>query len=216
MKNIFLSLIAITTIIFSAKAQENHSGKSENTIEQKKEYGHKHGRFDHQRIAEKLNFTDEQKQQLKSVNEDFKNKMQELNSDKNISAEELKEKRQALGKEKMEKVQALLTPEQKAQMQQFKKEGNGKGRMNGAKRMEKMKSTLNLSDDQLAKMKAQKEEFKLKEEAISNNTSLTTEQKTEQFKLLRDERKNSFKSFLTPDQIKKLEEMRHNKPVKTA
>ena len=215
MKNIFLSLIAITTIIFSASAQENSAGKTEKSVEQKKEYGNKHGRFGHKEMAGKLNFTDEQKQQLKSINEDFKNKMQALNNDKNITAEELKEKRHALGKEKMEKMQALMTPEQKEQMQQFRKEGKEKGKMGGAKGMEKFKSTLNLSDEQVAKMKAQKEVFKSKEEAIKNNESLTADQKNEQLKLLRDERKDSFKSFLTPEQIKKLEEMKHNKPVKT-
>ncbi|MEP6594317.1 MAG: hypothetical protein ABJA71_00160 [Ginsengibacter sp.] len=215
MKNVILSLIAITTITFSAKAQENNSGKTENFAEQKKEYKHEHGRFEHQQMAEKLNFTDEQKQQLKSINEDYKNKMQELNNN-NIPADELKEKKHTLVKERMEKVHALLTPEQKIQMQQFKKDGKDKHEMGSGKRMEKMKSTLNLSDEQVSKMKAQKEIFKSKEEAIKNNESLTADQKNEQLKLLRDEKKNSFKSFLTPEQQKKLEGMRHNRPAKTA
>jgi Spy/CpxP family protein refolding chaperone len=193
MKNLFLSLIAITTITFSAKAQENNSGKTENPTEQKKEYG-KHKRFDHQEMAEKLKLTDEQKQQMKSINSDFKNRMQELKN-QNLTAEELKEKRQALAKERMEKVQALLTSEQKTQMQQFKKEGKHERGMASGKRMEKMKSTLNLTDEQLAKMKAEKEVFKSKEEAIKNNESLTADQKNEQLKLLRDEKRNSFKSF---------------------
>ena len=213
MKNLFLSLIAITTITFSAKAQENNFGKTENPTEQKKEYG-KHKRSDYQEMAEKLKLTDEQKEQMKSINSDFKNRMQELKN-QNITAEELKEKRQALAKEKMEKVQALLTPEQKTQMQQFKEEKHERGMASG-KRMEKMKSTLNLTDEQLAKMKAEKEVFKSKEEAIKNNESLTTDQKKEQLKLLKDEKRNSFKSFLTPGQLKKLEEMKSKRPAKTA
>jgi len=68
----------------------------------------------------------------------------------------------------------------------------------------------------LQKMKAKREEFKTKEEAIKNNQSLAGDQKIEQLKSLREERKNSFKSFLTPEQTKKLEEMKHNRPVKTS
>jgi Spy/CpxP family protein refolding chaperone len=216
MKNLFLNLIAITTIIFSAKAQDNNAGKSENPTEQKREYRDKHKGFDHNQMAEKLKLTDEQKKQIKSINSDFKNQMQELNKDKNITSEELKEKKHALAKDRMERIQALLTPEQKLQMEEFKKEGKGKWKMDSGKRMEKLKSTLNLSDEQIEKMKAQKEIFKSKEETIKNNKSLTTDQKNEQLKSLRDEKKNSFKNLLTPEQIKKLEGMKHNRPAKTA
>lgn len=216
MKNLFLSLIAITAIIFSARAQDNNAGKSENPTEQKREYRDKHKGFDHSQMAEKLNLTDEQRQQMKSINSDFKNQMQELNKDKNITSEELKEKKHALAKDRMERIQALLTPEQKLQMKEFKKEGKGKWKMDSGQRMEKLKSTLNLSDEQIEKMKAQKEIFKSKEETIKNNESLTTDQKNEQLKSLRDEKKNSFKNLLTPEQIKKLEEMKYNRPAKTA
>lgn len=215
MKNIFLSLIAITTIAFSAKAQENNSGKTENTTEQKKEYRNEYKRFDHEQIADKLHFTDEQKEQLKSINTDFKNRMEELKKE-NITEEQLKEKKQTLVKERMEKVQALLTPEQKIQMQEFRKEGKGKREMGSGKKMERMKSTLNLTDEQVEKMKAQKEVFKSKEEAIKNDQSLTTDQKNEQLKSLREEKMNSFKSFLTSEQLKKLKEMKHTRPAKTS
>jgi len=216
MKSLLLSLIAITIINFSVKAQKNNSGKSENATEQKKEYGNKYKKFDHQQMSEKLKLTDDQKQQMKSINDDFKNRMQELNKNGNITAQELKEQKHALAKERMEKVQALLTPEQKLQMQEFRKEGKNKRKMDSGKRMEKIKNTLNLSDEQVEKMKAQRFEFKSKEEAIRNNKSLTADEKNDQLKSLRNEKKNSFKSFLTPEQIKKLEEMKHNRPAKTA
>jgi Spy/CpxP family protein refolding chaperone len=213
MKSIFLSLVAITTISLSAKAQENNTGKTENTKEQRKEYKHEH--FHHQQMAEKLNLTGEQKQKLESINADFKSRMEELKKE-NITQQELKEKRQTLAKERMEKVQALLTPEQKTQMEQFRKEGKGAKNMNSGKRMGKMKSTLDLTDEQVAKLKTQKESFKSKAEAIKNNESLPADQKKDQLKALRDEKRNSFKSILTPDQLKKLEEMKHDRPTRTS
>jgi Spy/CpxP family protein refolding chaperone len=215
MKSIFLSLIAITTISFSAKAQENNTGKTENVKEQRKEYKHEHHRFHHQQMAEKLNLTGEQKQKLESINADFKNRVEELKKE-NITQQELKEKRQTLAKERTEKVQALLTPEQKTQIEQFRKEGKGDRSMNSGKRLGKMKSTLDLTDEQVAKLKAQKESFKSKAEAIKNNESLTADQKKDQLKVLRDEKRNSFKSILTSDQLKKLEEMKHDRPARTS
>jgi Spy/CpxP family protein refolding chaperone len=213
MKSIFLSLFA-TAVILSANAQDNNSAKTKNGTEQTKEFGRRH-KADHQQIAEKLNFTDSQKEQFKAINEDFKSKMNDL-KENNLSADELKEKRQTLVKERSEKVQALLTPEQKQQMQEFRKEGKNKREMVGRNRMERMKSTLNLSDEQIAKMKAQREEYKSKAEVIKNNESLTANQKTEQLKSLQEERKNSFKNNLTPEQLQKLEKMKNSKPAKTS
>ena len=213
MKSIFLSLFATAAIIFSANAQDNNQDKT-GTIKSGKEFRKHHGAV-HQQITEKLNLTDEQKQQFKAINEDFKSRMDELKKS-NLSGDEAKEKKQALLKERTEKVQALLTAEQKQQMKAFRKEGGNKGEMAGKNRREKMKSTLNLSDEQVAKMKAQRQEFKSKEEAIKNNESLTSDQKNEQLKSLREERKNSFKSNLTPEQLKKMEEMKHSRPARTS
>ena len=58
--------------------------------------------------------------------------------------------------------------------------------------------------------------YKTKEEAIKNNQALSTDQKNEQMKALREERKNSFRSILTPDQAKKMEEMKQKRTGKAA
>ncbi len=63
-------------------------------------------------MAEKLDLTSDQKQQMKSINMDFKNSMKELKNS-NLSKEELKIKRKALHQERKQKIMALLTPEQK-------------------------------------------------------------------------------------------------------
>ena len=215
MKNIFLSLITIITISFSAKAQEDNASKTDSVIGQKKEFRHEHHSFDQQNMADKLHFTDEQKIQFESINSDFKSSMEELKN-QNLTEKELKEKRQELVKERMEKVQAMLTPEQKTQMQEFRKEGKGRSGMNHGNRMEKIKSSLNLTDEQVEKMKAEREAFKSKEEAIKNDQSLTADQKNEQLKSLRESKMNSFKSILTPDQLKKLEEMKDKRHSRTS
>jgi Spy/CpxP family protein refolding chaperone len=215
MKNIFLSLFTIITLAFSAKAQDDNTPKTEDANDQKKEYRYEHHGFDQQKMADKLHFTDEQKTQFESINSDFKTRIEALEKE-NLTEHELKEKKQALVKERMEKVQALLTPEQKTQMQQCRKEGKGRREMNQGNRMEKIKSSLNLSDEQVEKMKAQREEFKSKEESIKNDQSLTADQKNEQLKSLRESKMNTFKSILTPDQLKKLEEMKDKRHSRTS
>ncbi len=54
-------------------------------------------------MAEKLDLTSDQKQQMKSINMDFKNSMKELKNS-NLSKEELKIKRKALHQERKQKI----------------------------------------------------------------------------------------------------------------
>lgn len=219
MKKIFLSLFVIAAITTGKAQTAREPGTTDNSSgeyrHEKSNHG-KHGKMHGHELAKTLNFTDAQKQQLKSIDEDYKSRVQALDKSSNMSAGELKSKKADLKKEKMQKTMALLTPEQKTALQNLKKEQGQNGEMNQAKQMEKMRSYLNLSDDQVAKIKAQKETFTSKKESIRNNQSLTMEQKKEQMKALKEEEMNNYKSFLTPDQVKKMEEMKHRKPVKTA
>ena len=166
-------------------------------------------------MIKNLNLTETQKQQLESFNKDFKTKLTHLKNDNSSTAEELKAKRKALFIERKQKFDALLTPEQKTKMHEFYKESHKNNKLNHAQRIEKLQSSLGLSNEQVAKIKADRENFRVKSQAIKNDQSLSTDQKKEQFKALRDEMKNNFKSNLTPDQLKKFEEMKSTKPMKT-
>ncbi len=221
MKKILLSLIAIATITFSVDAQtKRNKVEKQNSTEKNDNAKMGHGKHDqkmnHHKMDDKLNLTEAQKQQMKSINMDLKNRMQELKKNDNMTVKEFNAKKEALMQERKQKTQALLTPEQKNQMKQFKKEHSDKREIESGKRMEKMQTNLGLSNDQVAKMKAQKEIYKSRTEAIKNNRSTSNEQKKEQLKALREERKNSFKSFLTPEQLQKLEAMKNKRSMKTS
>lgn len=132
MKKILLSIIAIATIIFSVEAQtkrnntekQNHTEKEGNA-----KMGHrKHSRkMGHHNMDDKLNLTEAQREQMKSINRDFKNKMQELKKNDNMTVKEYNAKKEALMQQRKQKTQALLTREQKNQMKQFKKESGKRG-----------------------------------------------------------------------------------------
>ena len=221
MKKILLSIIAIAIITFSVDAQtKRNNAEKQNRTEKngnaKMGHGKHHQKMNHHKMDDKLNLTEAQRQQMKSINMDFKNRMQELKKNDNMTVKDFNTKKEALMQERKQKTQALLTPEQKNQMKHFKKEKSDKREIESAKRMEKMQTNLGLSNDQVAKMKAQKEIYKSRTVAIKNNQSISTEQKKEQLKALREERKNSFKSFLTPEQLQKLEAMKNKRSMKTS
>ena len=85
-----------------------------------------------------------------------------------------------------------------------------------AKHIEKMKTNLNLSDDQVTKLKAQRSANHAKAEKIKNNESLSREQKKEQMMALKTEAKEQNKKIFTPEQIKKREEMKKSYKDKAA
>ena len=71
-----------------------------------------------------------------------------------------------------------------------------------------VKEKLGLSDEQAEKLKTQNDGYRAKIKAIQENTTLSEDQKKEQMKTARERAATERKSQLTPEQIKKMEEMR--------
>lgn len=79
------------------------------------------------------------------------------------------------------------------------------------KKFDKMKAKLGLSDDQAAKIKANRAAFHEKKKAIKENKSLSESQKKEQIKALAQQKKESMKSILTPEQQEKMKKAKKQK-----
>ena len=79
------------------------------------------------------------------------------------------------------------------------------------KRMDRMKSNLNLTDDQIAKLQNQQENFKAQAKAIKENTSLNEEQKKQNLMDLRKRSQEDEKTVLTAEQLQKKEEMKNKR-----
>jgi len=79
------------------------------------------------------------------------------------------------------------------------------------KRLEKMKSNLNLTEAQVAKIQDLRNSSMKQAKEIRENSSLTQEQKKEQFMSLMKSRKESMNNILTAEQLKKKEEMRNSR-----
>jgi len=165
---------------------------------------------------EKLNLTDQQKAQMKSVNENFKKQMQDLRSQGSITVDQQKEKRTELAKQHREQLAAILTPEQKQQAKEFKahyKDGV-KGDRKG--KMKDFTKVLNLSSDQSSKIASLNETFKSNIKNIKQNSSLNDEQKKDQMKSLMKDHRSAVNNVLTPEQKKQMKDRLKNRPNRNA
>jgi Spy/CpxP family protein refolding chaperone len=69
--------------------------------------------FNEEEVQKSLNLTDDQKDKIKTINEDAGKEMQEIRQSAQGNFQEMGKKMAALGKETMDKVSSLLTDEQK-------------------------------------------------------------------------------------------------------
>ena len=209
-----LSAFAVIAIAANAQATGNESGnagKHQSTPMHHKQgaYGrHPHHRND---MLMKLDLTGAQKEQARALNTEYKNQLKELEKNDAITLKDYRAKKASLEQQRKSKFENILTPEQKDKLAKAKKESSEKRAAMAEKRLEKMKADLNLSDEQVAKIKEQQEQSMARAKAIRENPSLTDEQKKEEFMNLAKSRKESMNSILTTDQVKKKEEMRNNR-----
>jgi Spy/CpxP family protein refolding chaperone len=168
-----------------------------------------------------LNLSDDQKNEMKVINDDFKQQMTDLKkSEDKITVTEWKSKMSTIRKDHHTKVEKVLTDEQKANLKKMHKD-HGKGfRQDKHNRMERMKKELNLTDDQSASLQKSYGESMQKMKAVKEDKSLSDDQKKAQFKTLHDQQQESLKSILTPDQWNKFQEMKKShghgkKPVQS-
>lgn len=199
MKKSMLAVVALVMVAFSASAQHKRIQK--------------HGQHK-KAIAHQLNLTDAQKAQAKANHELFRKQMQELNKNENITVKEFRDRKAALHKDHKAAMQSLLTAEQKAKMTQIKADKKVKKQEMMAKRMDRMKQQLQLSDDQVAKMKTAREGMKTKLMAIKNNEGLDRQQRKEQLMALKKEQKAQFDNILTAEQKEKLKTFKHKRSAK--
>lgn len=208
MKRIVVGTLALMLGVASLQAQD----KTDQTAP-KKEF-HKHGgkpgmRGKHDVDFKKLNLTSDQQVQLKKIREDFKSQMAELKkSEATITAKDYKEKRMAIAKQHQEQMQNLLTQEQKDKLATMRSERGKKFNGGPGRGMDRMKTELGLSDDQSAKIKSLQADTRTKIKGIRDNQSLSDDQKKQQVMAAMKEQRENMNKVLTPDQLKKMEDMK--------
>lgn len=174
-----------------------------------------HHRGQHPRMEfKKLNLTADQQAQMKTLNEDFRKQMQTLNSNESITVKEQRDQREALIKAHKQKIEGLLTAEQKNQLAQMKAARGQKREEIAAKRLERLKDKLGLSEQQVATIKSNEQQTHGKIEAIMKEEKIERTEKRQQLMALKDEMKNNIDKVLTPEQKTKMELLRKERMEK--
>lgn len=204
MKKIMLSVLVATFIVSASQAQEIPERKAP-----KQEMKRKHHRGDE---LKSLNLSEDQKAKFKALREENRKQREELKKNDNITVKEWKTKMEAQRKEQRAKFQSILTEEQKTQLEKSRQEKKARFKERSKTRMEKMKTELGLSEEQSAKLKANREAMSEKIKSIREDKSLNDESKKEQTKELMKKQKEEMKSILTEEQLKKLKEQKHQRP----
>ena len=199
MKKIMIGAVVLMLAAGTVQAQDN------------RQIHKKHHRHQDGKMFEKLNFTQDQKSQMKSINDDFRKHMLELRKNEDITVKEWKARNETLRKNHREQVQNLLTNDQKAQLAKIKQERKTKHEAYSKARMEKMTERLNLNTEQKGKLSTLRSGMSEKIKTIRSNESLSQEQKKDQMQELKKARKEELKSILTEEQFKKMEEMKFHR-----
>lgn len=205
MKKIILSTLVLS-LAFALQAQEipDRKGERPTLIERKKH--HRGMEF------QKLNLTEEQKAKFKSQDESFRKQMDALKKNDNITVKEWKAKAENIRKEHKANINGILTSDQKAQIEKRKVEVKEKHASMRKEKGEKMKTALGLTDKQSAKIQSNRKEIGEMMKSLRESNSLSDEQKKEQMKEMMKKQKESMKSILTEEQLKKLKEIKHKRP----
>ena len=158
-----------------------------------------------------IRYTPEQRQQIAAINKEYRQKSTDLFKKDNITLREYKATLITLQKEKKSKVEALLTQKQKDEMAARRKRMTENAQVMAAARMERLKLHLNLTDEQVTKIKAGQQDLHQQLKAIHENDNLLPQQKMEQLKTLMAKRNDTYKSVLTPEQYSQFEKMSHHR-----
>lgn len=212
MKKYLIAFAAFTIVTASANAQTKRNATDDANIVHHEKRGSKNHRSDKTMMMKQLNLSDAQKQQAKSLKEDFKAQHKQLEEGKNsLSMQDYQSKKQQLRKDQRSKFESILTSDQKSKMADLTKDQRQKRHEMKKGERGQMKSSLNLTDDQVSKLQQQHENFKSQAKAIKENNTYTEEQKKKNLTDLRKQIHESDKTILTAEQLQKKEEMRNKR-----
>ena len=113
MKKLLTGIFALTMIISAAQAQDRKDTKH-------------HHRRHYGMLSKKLNFSEDQKKQLKDINADFKQQMSELKKNDNITVKEFRSRMEEIRSLHHQKLTGVLTTDQKNQLEKMKEDRSTK------------------------------------------------------------------------------------------
>ncbi len=161
-----------------------------------------------QGLAKKLNLTDAQKAEIKTIKVAHRAEVQKV-MQSNLTPDQKKAKRAELRTGVQAKIDAVLTTEQRAKLKEIRA-----GRQETREEMSECWKSLNLTDSQMAQIKAFRADTRTQVQAIRANTTLTQQQKAAKIEEIRKANHQTVLSVLTPEQQEKLKACRKTSRAK--
>jgi hypothetical protein len=202
MKKIIVCTFVLAVAIQGIKAQE--------IPERTRETINRH----HRDGVNRLNLSKEQKAKFKSLNEDYRTQMDELKKKDDITVKEWRSRMDNLRKDHRDKISSLLTDDQKDQLKKSREARQLRQSDRRKEGFDRMRTRLNLTDDQTTRLKQSRSEMAEKLKAIRENQSLSDDQKKEQVQELKKKNQENLKTILSEDQLKRLHEKQVRRPAK--
>ncbi len=154
-----------------------------------------------------VQLSDAQKAQMKNLQEKLQADLKNLRSQENITVKEQRDRREAIIKSHRDAVQNLLTPEQKAQIDQKAKDRMDQMQVNRDARVENMREKLALNDAQIAAVKSNQNAFQEKMRSIRQDENLSREARREAIQKATGDMQTGLKSILNAEQMQKWQEL---------
>ena len=203
--------MAMATVPVFAQSTSSDQGTQTTTTAPQRGMHRRGQHGDHmQKMAQKLNLSQQQQDQLKPIFQSSRDQAKAIKNDTSLSADQKKEKLQALREQTKSQISGILTPEQQQQMAQMKSFQKGKmeGRRGAMGKM--MAEKLNLTQQQQDQLKPIMQKQREQAKAIWQDNSLSQDQKQQKMQALHQDTQSQVKAILTPDQQQQWEQMRQN------
>jgi hypothetical protein len=197
---------------FHRNPRDNRDGFAFHRNPGQNRFGHGHRGFHHRNF---IHYTPDQRKQVMAINKDYRQKQEDLFKQDNSTLKQYKAGLVTLEKEKKAKLQALLTPQQKTEVAARTKHMDENRQVMAAARLERLRLELNLTDEQVAQIKAGQQNLRNQAQAIHNNDNLLPQEKHQQMRTLMMTRNDTFKTILTPDQYTKFQQRAHHRAGQT-
>lgn len=209
MKKIITAFIFLTAISLGAIAQEPGAMKHKGMHK-----GHGRGMHAKKDALQSLNLSESQQKQIRDIRQESRKEAMLLKENRSMTLEQYDQRRAALKKQEKSRVESVLTQDQKNRLSAMKTEREQKMKERQGRHFEKMKTQLSLTDDQAQKMTALREKNRQTIKQIRENDQLGPDGKQLAIRKIKEEALAERKKILTEEQIRKMEEMKHQQEGK--
>lgn len=204
MKKIITVFTLLTAISLGAIAQEPGAMKHKGMHK-----GHGRGMHAKKDALQALNLSESQQKQIRDIRQQSRKEAMLLKENRSMTLEQYDQRRAALKKQEKSQVESVLTQDQKNRLSAMKTEREQKMKERQARHFEKMKTHLSLTDDQAQKMTALREKNRQTIKQIRENDQIGPDSKQLAIRKIKEEAMTERKKILTEEQIRKMDEMKH-------